>query len=114
MSALMTLNSLIHDRPFRANARSETRLNMILLSADDFHKAMKVSETFRVLILSSLVDTVCTIVQTFYDTAFKTSEMRLACLLGRLFERTDSDTLDITHRPSRRSLAPLEKSLADY
>ena len=101
---LMTLNSLIHDRPFRANARSESRLNMILLSAEDFHKAMKVSETFRVLILSSLVDTVCTMVQTFYDTAFEPLEMRLACLLGRLFERADSDTLDITHQALSQEL----------
>jgi CRP/FNR family transcriptional regulator len=95
---MMSLNSLIHDRPFRANAISETRLKMILLSANDFHKAMKVSETFRFLILSSLVDTVCTIVHNFYDTAFEPLDMRLACLLGRLFERSGSDTLDITHQ----------------
>jgi len=101
---LMSLNSLIHDRPFRANAKSETDINMILFSADDFHKAMKASDAFRMLILSSLVDTVCTMVQSFYDTAFEPLDMRLACLLGRLFERAGSDTLDITHQALSQEL----------
>ena len=101
---LMSLNSIIHDRPFRANAKAETEINMILFSAENFHKAMQVSDAFRTLILSSLVDTVCTMVQTFYDTAFEPLDMRLACLLGRLFERTNSDTLDITHQELSQEL----------
>jgi len=101
---LMSLNSLIHDRPFRANAKSETDISMILFSADEFHKAMKVSDAFRILILSSLVDTVCTMVQSFYDTAFEPLDMRLACLLGRLFERAGSDSLDITHQELSQEL----------
>ena len=91
---LMSLNSLIHDRPFRANAKSETGINVVLFSADDFHKAVKVSDTFRTLIFTSLVDTMCTMVQTFYDTAFEPLDMRLACLLGRLFtEKTGTAKL---------------------
>ena len=101
---LMSLNSLIHERPFRANAKSETDISMILFSADEFHKAMKVSDAFRMLILSSLVDTVCTMVQSFYDTAFEPLDMRLACLLGRLFERAGSDSLDITHQELSQEL----------
>ena len=101
---LMSLNSLIHERPFRANAKSETDISMILFRADEFHKAMKVSDAFRMLILSSLVDTVCTMVQSFYDTAFEPLDMRLACLLGRLFERAGSDSLDITHQELSQEL----------
>jgi len=101
---LMSLNSLIHQRPFRANATTETSSNMILFSAEDFYQAMKVSDAFRLLILSSLVDTVCTMVQSFYDTAFEPLDIRLACLLGRLFERAGSDTLDITHQELSQEL----------
>ena len=101
---LMSLNSLIHDRPFRANAIAETKLSMILFSAEDFHEAMRVSDAFRLLILTSLVDTVCTIVQNFYTTAFDPLDMRLACLLGRLFERAGSDQLDITHQELSQEL----------
>jgi len=101
---LMSLNSLIHARPFRANATAETDISVILFSADEFHQAMKVSDAFRMLILSSLVDTVCTMVQSFYDTAFEPLDMRLACLLGRLFERANSDSLDITHQELSQEL----------
>lgn len=101
---LMSLNSLINDRPFRANAKSETEINMILLSADDFHQAMRISDAFQTLILKSLIDTVCTMVQTTYDTAFEPLDMRLACLLGRLFERAGSDSLDITHQELSQEL----------
>ena len=101
---LMSLNSLIHNRPFRANAKAEAEISMILFSVHDFHQAMRISDAFRTLILSSLVDTVCTMVQTVYDTAFEPLDMRLACLLGRLFERTGSDTLDITHQELSQEL----------
>lgn len=77
---------------------------MILFSAEEFYKAMKVSDTFRMLILSSLLDTVCTMVQSFYDTAFEPLDMRLACLLGRLFERANSNSLDITHQELSQEL----------
>lgn len=101
---LMSLNSLIHDKPFRANAISETDICMITFCTDDFNKAMKVSDAFRTLILSNLVSTVCVMVQTFYDTAFEPLDMRLACLLGRLFERAGSDAIDVTHQELSQEL----------
>lgn len=101
---LMSLNSLLHDRPFRANAKSESDIRMIMFSAEQFNHAMKISDEFRMLILSNLVDTVCTMVQTFYDTAFEPLDMRLACLLGRLFERTGDDSLDVTHQELSQEL----------
>lgn len=101
---MMSLNSLLHERPFRANAVTESKIKMILLSANDFHKAMKVSDVFRALILSNLVDTVCTMVHTFYDTAFESLDVRLACLLARLFERAGADKLDITHHELSQEL----------
>jgi len=101
---LMSLNSMVHERPFHASAISLTSVRMIVFSADEFQKAMKVSDAFRMLILSNLLDTVCTMVQSFYDTAFEPLDMRLACLLGRLFERTSSDSLDITHQELSQEL----------
>lgn len=95
---LMSLNSLLHNRPFRANAKSENKVRMLMISTKDFHAAMSVSAAFRTIILTSLVDTVCTMVQSFYDTAFEPLDMRLACLLGRLFERARSNTLNVTHQ----------------
>ena len=101
---LMSLNSLLHDKPFRANAKSETNVRMLMISAEDFHAAMGVSVAFRNIILTSLVDTVCTMVQSCYDTAFEPLDMRLACLLGRLFERAGSEALNVTHQDLSQEL----------
>lgn len=95
---LMSLNSLLHERPFKANAATETACQALLLSGADFHAAMQLSTAFRNRVLSSLVNSVCDLMHTFYDTAFETLDMRLACLLGRLFERAGADTLYITHQ----------------
>ena len=94
---MMSLSSLIRDRAFKAIARSETRLSALTISATGFQQAMGVSPAFRQRILSSLGHSVGKMMDTFYDTAFETLDMRLACLLCQLFKRANSDTLDITH-----------------
>ena len=109
---LMSLNSLIHNKPFRANAKSETDISVVLFEAEDFYHAMDVSRAFRKLIMTSLVDTVCTMVQSFHDTAFQPLEMRLACLLGRLFERAGSDTLDIIHQELAQELGTSRETIS--
>lgn len=97
-ACLMSLNSLLHNKPFKANAMSEKNVSMLIIDAKDFHLAMGVSAVFRTIMLTSLVDTVCTLVHSFYDTAFEPLDMRLACLLGRLFERSGSKALTVTHQ----------------
>ncbi len=95
---LMSLSSLLNDKPFKANARTDTPIKALVLGVRDFHLAMKVSDNFRNQVLRSLVNSVCEIMHSFYDTAFEPLELRLACLLGQMFERTHSNTLDVTHQ----------------
>ena len=57
---------------------------------------MVASQAFRQRILSSLVNSVSEMMTTFYGTTFEALDMRLACLLGHLFERAGSEALDIT------------------
>lgn len=109
---LMSLNSLLHDKPFRANARSETAVSMLIIDAKDFHSAMGVSAAFRTIMLTSLVDTVCTMVHSFYDTAFEPLDIRLACLLGRLFERTGSEVLSVTHQELSQELGTSREAIS--
>ena len=40
---LMSLNSLLHNKPFRANAKSETGVRMLMIDAKDFHSAIHFS-----------------------------------------------------------------------
>ena len=109
---LMSLNSLLHDKPFRANARSETDVSMLIIDAKDFYSAMGVSSAFRNIMLTSLVDTVCTMVHSFYDTAFEPLDMRLACLLGRLFERADSEVISVTHQELSQELGTSREAIS--
>ena len=95
---MMSLSSLVNNQPFRANAESETQLTALAISAEGFQEAMAASHAFRQRILSSLVNSVSEMLATLYNTAFETMDMRLACLLGRLFERAGSEALDITHQ----------------
>lgn len=109
---LMSLNSLLHNKPFRANAKSDTDVRMLIIDAKDFHSAMGASAIFRTIMLTSLVDTVCTMVHSFYDTAFEPLDMRLACLLGRLFERAGSEALDVTHQELSQELGTSRETIS--
>lgn len=95
---LISLNNVIHGGPFRAYAETDTPVRALMLSPEAFQRAMAVSGHFRNLVLSSLMKSVCEMTDIFYDTAFHSLDMRLACLLGKLFERNASDSLNITHQ----------------
>ena len=51
-------------------------------------------------------------IKSFHDTAFQPLEMRLACLLGRLFERAGSDTLDIIHQELAQELGTSRETIS--
>ena len=101
---LMSLNSLIHNRPFRGNAISETNISILAFDAKDFHLAMRVSDNFRHLILVNLVDTVCGMMHAHHGAAFESLDTRLAALLSNLFEQSDSGSLSVTHQELAQEL----------
>jgi len=94
---VMSLNSLVNAKPFAAIAESETPIKAMSLSHVNFNKALAVSESFRLRVLKSLISSFTDTLETFQLTVFQNVSNRLACLLGRLFERANSDTLHITH-----------------
>lgn len=101
---LMSLNSLVSSKPFNANARCDTKVKALVVSRDDFFRAMDVSDNFRNLVLKSLTDSINELTDTFYHTVFERLDMRLACLLGRLFERVQSNTINVTHQALAQEL----------
>lgn len=101
---LMSLNSLLNNRPFNASAMCETEVRALVLKQTDFHRAMDISDNFRNLVLRSLTASVSELTNSFYDLAFQRLDMRLACLLGRLFERADSVTIKVTHQALAQEL----------
>jgi len=101
---VMSLSSLLHSRPFKANAQSVTDLKLLSISSADFLRAMEISEDFRLWVMRSLSDSFCDMMETFHGTVFQRLEMRMACLLGQLFERAQSTTLSITHQQIAQEL----------
>jgi CRP/FNR family transcriptional regulator len=103
-TCVMSLASLVHNRPFKAFARSETPIEGLILGSADFQQSMAISATFRNWVLSSLTNSFCDVMEMVHGAVFDRMEMRLACLLGQLFERVGSDTLQITHQEIAQEL----------
>ena len=101
---VMSLGSLLHSKPFKANAESVDKVELLTFDSDDFFAALALSERFRTWVMTSLTDSFCDVLSTFHDTVFHRLEMRMACLLGQLFERAQSDTLEVTHQEIAQEL----------
>jgi len=95
---VMSLNSLLKDVPFAAVAKTETNIEALVLSPTQFSDALNSSQFFCKHILSRMTTRYCDMLTLVQETAFKRLDMRLACLLGRMFEKAQSDTLHITHQ----------------
>jgi len=94
---LMSLNSLLNDQPFEANTQAETQIVALSFSIKDFNKALESSHAFRHLVLSNMAHNLNDMMKTCYETIFHPLELRLACLLGKIFEREKSSSINITH-----------------
>jgi len=103
-SCVMSLNSILHGKQFGAIAITETDLSAIVLSPQQFFSALDASEKFRLSIMSDMSDRYCDMLTVVEETVFKRFDIRLACCLGRLFERSRSTTLNITHQELAKEL----------
>lgn len=101
---VMSLASLMQNRPFKAFAQADSDIEALVLGITDFKRALAVSDAFREWVLRSTTESFCDMLDTFHGAVFDRLEMRLACLLGRLFERAEQDTLQITHQQLAQEL----------
>lgn len=101
---VMSLNSLMHQRPFAAEARAESEVEALMLSPIQLQEALQSSSAFRDHVLARLSDRFCEMLTVVEDTAFKRLDVRLACLLGTLFERAGGAAINITHQELAREL----------
>lgn len=95
---ILSLNSMLQNRIFNAIAETETDVSALVLTADDFKHAMNISETFRNYVVTTLTERLSETMYMIQDTAFNHLNMRLACMLGSLFERNKGPVLRITHQ----------------
>ncbi len=95
---ILSLNSMLQNRAFNAVAETETDVVALVMSAEDFRAAINGSETFRTYVLSTLTDRLAETMYLLQGTVFNHLNMRLACMLGSLFERNKGTMLKITHQ----------------
>ena len=101
---MLSLNSLLHQRPFMAVAKAETDVTIQSLTHQDFQLAMQASDVFRNLVLKKVTDRFLDMIHLVEESVFHNLDMRLACLLGYLFERNQGPILNITHDSIAREL----------
>jgi len=95
---VLSLNSMLQSKSFNAIAEAETSIQALVLSESEFYRAMNLSETFRNYVLSTITGRLCDTMYLIQTTAFDHLNMRLACMLGSLFERSQGQVLKITHQ----------------
>lgn len=101
---VLSVNGLMHRRSFGAFAKTETKVEALTLSRDQFMKAMSSSTVLREFVLTNLTDRIHDVLQLVEDTVFQSLDSRLMCHLNRLSRRNGSDTLKITHQELAREL----------
>ncbi len=95
---ILSLNSLLKNKSFNAIATTESSMKALVISPEDFKRVMNNSETFRNYIFCTLTERLCETIYIIQQTSFNHLNMRLACLLGSLFERNRGPLLKVTHQ----------------
>ncbi len=95
---ILSLNSLLKNKSFNAIATTESNVKALVISSENFKLIMNNIEAFRDYVISTLTERLCETIYLIQDTAFNHLNMRLACMLGSLFERNQDPTLKITHQ----------------
>jgi len=95
---ILSLNSLLKKKSFNAIAVSESPVKALALSSDNFKNMMNSSQMFREYVVNILTERLCETIYMVQNTAFNHLNMRLACMLGSLFERNKGKALKVTHQ----------------
>ncbi|RDH84550.1 MAG: hypothetical protein DIZ80_03525 [endosymbiont of Galathealinum brachiosum] len=95
---LLNLNNLLKNKSFNAAAKTETYVETLVINSLDFKSMMNDVGPFRDYVISFLTDRLYETTYLIQETAFNQLNIRLACLLGRLFARHQESVLKITHQ----------------
>ncbi len=109
---VLTLSSLLDTMAYSAHVVSETAVTVMSMPLAHFKRALADSDPFRTAILSAFSRRLATMMQLMEQVAFYNLDLRLACLLGQLFGRHNTDTVQITHQTLARELGTSREVLS--
>ncbi len=101
---VLSLNSLLGNRQFPAEAIAESDVSGLMLSGSQFLDGIGNSDTFRTYVMRILTDRLHEMMTLVSEIAFHRLDLRLSCLLGQRFERNGGESLQITHAELAREL----------
>jgi len=94
---VLSLHCLLHKEGFPADTVAETEIFGLMLDEKAFDKAVNDSNKFCRYLLNDLSQRVSKVMNLISEISFQRLELRLACLLGQLFEQSKGKPLLITH-----------------
>lgn len=101
---VLSINGLLHRKAYGAFAKSESKLQTLIFSKEQFFEAMGISETFRNYVLTSVSDRFNDLLELMETTVFESLDTRLICLLGKMTRASSTNTIHITHQELAREL----------
>jgi len=101
---VLSLQSLLTGSGFPAEAVADTELIGVTMSLADFDQAIDESKEFRRYLLKNLSQRLGDTVQLISEVTFQRLDLRLACLMGQLFERSNGAPLKVTHAQLAREM----------
>lgn len=101
---ILTLSNLLAGKDYAAEARTEDEVGAVMIPMPLFQNAIARSEAFRNYIMSTLARRLSDVMRVVEQVTFQRLDLRLACLLGQLFERNKSAAISMTHEELAREL----------
>jgi len=109
---VLSLQSLLMGNGFPAEAVADTNLVGLTMGQSDFDLAVDESKEFRRYLLKNLSQRLGDIVQLVSEVTFHRLDLRLACLMGQLFERSNGEPLQITHAQLAREMGTTREMIS--
>ena len=101
---VLSLTSLLNNRHYNVLAKTESETMALCISEPSFRDVMGQSEQFRDFVLSTLSERLCDLMFLVQDTVFQTLQVRLACVLVRMFAMADGTRVNTTHQALAQEL----------
>lgn len=101
---IMSLNSLMHNRPFKAYAVTEAETSALALTPDRFLEYMAESADFRFHVLTNVSDRFLDMISLVQETVFEHLPSRVACFLVDQFRNSKDNHVKMTHQKLAKEL----------
>lgn len=91
------LNNLVNGLAYPIMAQTETEMQGLVITRQNFHKALGDSQSFRSYVLRTLTQRLSHMVDLVSGFAFDRLDLRIACWLHQQFEQNCGKPIKITH-----------------